>query len=216
MNGFWDLNLIHFLDFYFMVLFLAGTMRRWGQYQNIGNLAISGPGRWPKLLRLIRDHRTIFMTWATVAPALLALGLSIIQLIASRMVWPDAGRPPSGLTIASLIEHWGALPFVLPLGLAMVGFDLYSLLRVADVPRTEMEKYFDQAEYWLRSKTAHVVHIFTLGHINPRRMVAEEVRKSLIDASNLLNTTLWWVNVQMGLRFSFGLSLWLTWALAAR
>jgi len=43
MNGFWDLNLIHFLDFYFMVLFLAGTMRRWGQYQNIGNLAVSGP-----------------------------------------------------------------------------------------------------------------------------------------------------------------------------
>jgi hypothetical protein len=216
MNGFWDLNLIHFLDFYFMVLFLAGTMRRLGQYQNIGNLAISGPGRWPKLLRLVREHRTIFMTWATVAPALLALGLSIIQLIASRMVWPDAGRPPSGLTIASLIEHWGALPFVVPLGLAMIGFDLYSLIRVADVPRAEMEKYFDQAEYWLRSKTAHVVHIFTLGRINPRRMVAEEVRKSLIDASNLLNTTLWWVNVQMGLRFSFGLSLWLTWALAAR
>jgi hypothetical protein len=216
MNGFWDLNLIHFLDFYFMLLFLAGTVRRFGQYQNIGNLAVSGPSRWPKLLRLVREHRTIFMTWATVAPALLALGLSIIQLIASRMVWPDAGRAPSGLTIASLIEHWLALCFVLPLGLAMLSFDLYSLIRVADVPRTEMEKYFDQAEYWLRSKTAHVVHIFTLGHINPRRMVAEEVRKSLIDASNLLNTTLWWVNVQMGLRFSFGLSLWLTWALAAR
>ncbi len=44
-------------------------------------------------------------------------------------------------------------------------------------------------------------------------MVAEEVRKALIDASNLLNTTLWWVSVQMSLRFSFGLSLWLTWAL---
>ena len=214
MNGFWDLNLIHFLDFYFTLLFLAGTARRFGQYQNIGNLAVSGPSRWPKLLRLVREHRTIFMTWATVAPALLALGLSLIQLTASRMVWPDAGRAPSGLTIASLLEHWGALLFVVPLGLAMFGVDIYSLIRVGDVPRTEMEKYFDQAEYWLRSKTAHVVHIFTLGTINPRRLVAEEVRKSLIDASNLLNSTLWWVNVQMGLRFSFGLSLWLTWALS--
>ncbi len=76
-----------------------------------------------------------------------------------------------------------------------------------------MEKYFDQAEYWLRSHTAHVVRIFTLGYINPRQMVVEEVRKALINASGLLNNTLWWVNLQMGLRFCFGLSLWLTWAL---
>jgi hypothetical protein len=214
MNGFWNLSLIHFLDFYFMFIFLAGTARRIGQYQNIVNLALTGQKRWPRLLKLASEHRTIFMTWATVAPALLALALSVIQLIASRMVWPEAGHPPSGLTVSSLIEHWGALPIVLPLGLAMFGLDLYSLIRVGDIPRSEMEKYFDQAEYWLRSKTAHVVHIFTLGFINPRKMVAEEVRKSLIDASNLLNTTLWWVNMQMGLRFGFGLSLWLTWALS--
>ena len=102
---------------------------------------------------------------------------------------------------------------VVSLVLAIFDLDLNWLLRVAVIPPAEMENYFDQAEYWLRSKTAHVVRVFTLGYINPRKMVAEEVRKSLIDASNLLNSTLWWVNVQMGLRFSFGLSLWLTWAL---
>jgi hypothetical protein len=101
---------------------------------------------------------------------------------------------------------------VLPLGLAMFGVDLYTLMRVGAIPRSEMEKYFDQAEYWLRSHAAHVVRVFTLGFVNPRKMVAEEVRKSLEGASNLLNTTLWWVNLQVGLRFSFGLSLWLTWA----
>lgn len=212
MSGFWNVNLIHFLDFYFMVVFVAGTVRRIEQYRNIGKLALSGPGRWPKLLTLVRQHRTIFMTWATVVPALLALGLTVLQLIASRAVWPDAGRPPRGLTIGSLVEAWGVLPVVVPLGLAMFALDLYTLIRVGVIPRAEMEKYFDQAEYWLGSKTAHVVHVFTLGFINPRKMVATEVRKSLIDASNLLNSTLWWVNLQIGLRFGFGLSLWMVWA----
>jgi hypothetical protein len=212
MSGFWDLNLIHFLDFYFMFVFLAGTVRRFEQYRNIGKLVLTGPGRWPRLLKLVREHRTIFMTWATAAPALLALALSVVQLIASRMVWPDAGRPGTGLTVGALAGLWGALLMVLPLGLAMFGVDLYTLMRVGAIPRSEMEKYFDQAEYWLRSHAAHVVRVFTLGFVNPRKMVAEEVRKSLEGASNLLNTTLWWVNLQVGLRFSFGLSLWLTWA----
>jgi hypothetical protein len=212
MEGFWNLSLIHFLDFYFTFVFVAGTYRRFGQYQSIGKLALTCPGRWPRLLKLIHEHRTIFMTWTTVAPALLALALSIVQLIASRMVWPDAGRPPTGLTVGSLVQHWPALLVVIPLGLAMFALDLNSLIRVGVIPHAEMEKYFDQAEYWLRSKTAHVVRVFTLGYINPRKMVAEEVRKALIDAGNLLNTTLWWVNLQMALRFSFGLALWLTWA----
>jgi hypothetical protein len=43
-------------------------------------------------------------------------------------------------------------------------------------------------------------------------MVAEEVRKALVGASRMLNTTLWWVTVQLGVRIAFGLSLWLTWA----
>ena len=39
-----------------------------------------------------------------------------------------------------------------------------------------LEKYFDQAEYWLRPWTAPVVRVFTFGYINPRQMVATEVR----------------------------------------
>ena len=73
MSGLWNLSLIRSLDFYFMLLFLAGTARRFGQYQNIGKLALTGPSRWLRLLGLIREHRAIFMTWATVTPALLAL-----------------------------------------------------------------------------------------------------------------------------------------------
>jgi hypothetical protein len=207
-----NLNLIHFFDFYLLFFFMVGTARRMGQYYQIVQFAFTGPGRWPKLLHLISQHRTIFMTWATIAPALLAMALAIAQLVASRLVWPDAGRPPGGLTVGRVAENWPSMFMLLPLGLAMIALDLYFVIRVAEVPKNELETYFDQAEYWLRSHTAHVVRVFTLGFVHPRRMVADEVRKALIAASALLNQTLWWVNLQMGLRFAFGVTVWVTWA----
>src|SRR5216683_455421 len=98
MAGFWHLNLIHFLDFYFSFFFLANTMRRWRQYRIIGKLVVTSPGRWPRLLNLIQENKTIVLTWTTFVPGLLALGLSILQVLASRLVWPEAGMPPHGLT----------------------------------------------------------------------------------------------------------------------
>ena len=74
-------------------------------------------------------------------------------------------------------------------------------------------RYFDEAEYWLRSWTAPVVHFFTFGRINPRQMVRVEVSKALVEASRLINVNLWWITAQTGLRIAYGLSLWLTWAL---
>ncbi len=207
-----QLNLIHFLDFYLILMFLAGVVRRLDQYRNVGKLVISGPTRWPKLLLLVREQRMIFMTWGTVLPALLAAALSVIQLIASRLVWPEAGNPPNGLTIERVFDVWPVLIVLLPLGIAMVAFDGYTLYRGSEVNRELLESHFDQAEYWLKSKTAHVVRVVTFGFVNPRKMVVEEVRKALIAVSDLLNFQLWWISTQIGLRFAFGLALWLTWA----
>ena len=89
----------------------------------------------------------------------------------------------------------------------MVGFDARTTLTVAEIERSQLEKYFDQAEFWLKSPAARVVHIFTFGYINPRQMVAVEVRSALVNTSKLLNTSLWWVATQAGLSL-FGLSLW--------
>jgi hypothetical protein len=214
MDSLWHLNLIHLLDFYFAFMFFAGTYRRFQQYQTMGRLAWSMPGRWPTLLRLIHQHRTLLLTWKTAAPALLALAVLLVQMTASRLVWPDAGHPPYGLELHHLLEHWPALLAVAPLGIAMLTMDLWGLIVVGAMDRPQMEKYFDQAEYWLRSPTAYVVQYATLGFINPRQMVAVEVRKALEAASGLINYTLWWIVSQTGLRFGFGLSLWLTWALA--
>jgi hypothetical protein len=163
-------------------------------------------------MQLMGKHWSLFLTRATVAPAVLALGLMFVQMLASRFIWPDAAKPGIGLTIARLIEQWPATIIVSVLGVIMLAVDAYATLTVADFDRKEMEKYFDQAEYWLKSWTAPVVRIFTLGYINPRHMVAAEVRKALEDATRLLNSTLWWVCGQTGLRVAFGLSLWITYA----
>jgi hypothetical protein len=214
MNGLLNLNLIHFLDFYFSFLFFVGTYRRFQQYQTFGKLALACPSRWPRLLQLIHAHRTLFLTWNTVLPLILTLVLMLVQLIASRFIWPEAGEPPDGLTVRQLLRHWIALPLVVPLGVAMVAYDVYTLVRVGNLDRATVETYFDQAEYWLGSGKAHVVRVVTFGYINPRKMVAEEVRKALIAASEIINASLWWTSRQVGLRFAFGLSLWLTWAVS--
>lgn len=213
MNAFWSLNLIHFLDFYFAFMFIASTWRRLGQYQSVGQLVVAGPGRWPNLLKLVSEYRTIFWTWSMLLPGLLALGIWLVQMLASRFVFTNAGNPDDALTIARLVEHWPALFVVAPLAVAMFGFDLYTLYLVGQFDRMQLEQYFDQAEFWLRSRTAHVVRVATFGWINPRKMVAAEVEKALVAVGDMLNFTLWWISVQMGLRVAFALSLWLTWAL---
>lgn len=213
MSGLSDLNLIHFFNFYLWLFFLIGTYRRFGQYRSILALLRSIPGRWPKLLQLVRQHGTLFLTWSTVLPGLLALALSLVQTLVSTFVWPEAGRPPEGLTVARLFQHWPAVAAVVLSGVPMLGVDLYFTIVVGEVDQPMLEEYFDQAEFWLRSWTAPVVRAFSLGFINPRKMVDVEVRKSLIEASRLLNATFWWVSLQVGLRLLYGLALWLSFAL---
>lgn len=212
MSGVWKLNLIHFLDFYFLFLFFISTWRRIGQYVAVLALIVAGPGRWPNLVRLATSHRTLFFTWSTVLPGLFALLLSIAQIVASRWIWPEVGEPPNVLTVERVGRSWVVMLIVIPLGLAMLFVDIRGVVLIGQIDRETMEKYFDQAEYWLRSRTAHVVRVFTLGHINPRRMVADEVYKALVTLNQMVNSTFWWVALQMGLRVAFGLSLWLTWA----
>lgn len=208
MNGVRHLNLIHLFDFYLALMFLISLYRRTSQYRAIGGLVLAVPGRWPKLFELVRGHGTIFMTWSTFRPALFALGLMLLQMLLSRALFPSAQVTPSSL--ADLYIAW---PILLVLASAMFAFDMWGILEVSKVDQVEVAKYLDEAEYWLRSWTAPVVHFFTLGRINPRQMVSVEVQKALVEASQALNTNLWWIAVQCGLRIAFGLALWLTYAI---
>jgi hypothetical protein len=207
MNRFADVNLIHLFDFYLAAMFVVGTYRRFAQYQAFAGIALGMSGRWPHLFQLVKQFRTIFLTWNTVLPSLLALLIWLVQILASRLIWHHAV-----LTGADLLGRWHAWPIVLPIGAAMLAVDVYFLVVVGEIDRTGIEKNFDQAEHWLRSWHAPAVRMLSLGYVHPRRMVHEEVRKALVDASDLLNRSLYWTCVQMGLRVLFGLGLWLTWA----
>src|SRR5256885_15223057 len=90
MNWFASVNLIQLFDFYLAAMFVLGTYRRIAQYRAFAGLALGMPGRWPHLFQLVRQFRTIFMTWNTVLPSVLALLIWLIQIIASRLIWHQA------------------------------------------------------------------------------------------------------------------------------
>jgi len=206
-----ELNLIHLFNFYLAAMFFLGTYRRVAQYRAVGALLVAAPKRWPRLLQMMKQHRTIFLTWSTLRPAALALILLILNLIASRLLWPQAE-----LTIADLFRRW-YLP-LLPIAtlLPMIGIDAFFLIRIGQIDQKDTEKQLDHAESWLTSWKAPVVRALTFGYIDPRRMVSTEVQKALVAISDLMNRNLYWMSAQIGSRVLFGLTLWLTWAFHAR
>jgi hypothetical protein len=211
MGWLWDLDLIRFFEFYLAVIFLLSTALRVHQYRAVAALLRAMPGRWPRLLQLIRQHHSVFRTWETFLPAGLALGLLLVHTFATRLVWPHAR-----LTVADLLRLWPAVPVVGVLGVAMTAFDVYTMVRVSKIDRALIEKYLDQAEYWLRSWTAPLVRVVTFGYVNPHQIVSQEVQKALVELNRMLNSTLWWIATQTALRIAYGLAVWLTWAFGVR
>jgi hypothetical protein len=204
-----ELRLIHLFSFYLTLLFCVSCALRWRQYHAFLSLVRHFPGRWPRLLKLVGRHRHIFLTWGTLMPLLLVLGLLLTNTLAARLIWPQA----DDFKAADLLELWPAWPLLFLTGGAMLGVDAYGTWAVGELNKEELEPYFDQAEHWLRSWQAPVVRFFTLGYVNPRQMVAAEVRAALESASRVINDALWWTVAQTGLRIAFGLSLWGTYAL---
>jgi hypothetical protein len=205
------LDLIRFFEFYLAVIFVVSTALRVHQYRAVVALLGAMPGRWPRLLQVIGRYHTMFLTWETFLPGALALGLLGVHTTACHWIWPHAR-----LTVADLLQLRPAVPIVAVLGVAMTAFDVYTMVRVGQIDRALIEKHFDQAEYWLRSWTAPVVRVVTLGYVNPRQMVSEEVHKALRELHRLLNSTLWWITIQTGLRIAYGLAVWLTFAFSGR
>lgn len=208
LDGVLDLNLIHLFTFYLAAAFTLSTARRLRQYHDVAQLALAAPNRWPRVLEQIRAHWIMFMTWATLRPAAVALGLLIVQMICSRLIWPTAH-----LTLRHLLSDWWMTPPVLLALSAMLAVDLYFILRVGAIDRRTTEQYLDEAEHWLSSWKGPLIQMVTLGYINPRQMVSVEVRKALEEGRGLLHRTLWWVSAQAGLRLLYGLTLWVAWAI---
>jgi hypothetical protein len=204
-----DVRVIRFFSFYLTVMFVVSTFLRLRQYQAMVGLVRALPQRYPNLLKVLRQHSGIFLNSATVRPVLFVLLLLITNTVACHWIWPTADE----FKAVDLYNIWPVLPVVLLSGLSMLAFDVYTTSQVGVIDRPAMEKYFDQAEFWLRSWRAPVVSIVTFGFVDPRKIVNAEVSKALLAATELLNRTLWWVSLQTGLRIAFGLSLWASYAL---
>jgi hypothetical protein len=211
MHGLLDLHAIRFFSFYLAVIFTVSTYLRLRQYRAALALVGGLRSRWPNLTRLVFSHRHIFLTRGTVLPLAIMLALLAANMLASRLVWPQA----DAFTVADLLHAWPAVPVLVVTGVAMVAFDVWGTVQVGEINRAEMEQYFDQAEFWLQGWRAPVVRVLSLGYVNPRQMVAKEVRTALESVSAMLNSTLWWVSIQTTLRILFGLSLWGSYALSS-
>ena len=199
------LNLIRLFDFYVTIMFLISFLRRWDVYWNAIRLLIAVRGRWPKLVHRLAEHKSLILNWSFFRPAILALIVTLVQLVFSRMIFPQAV-----LTGPQLQQEWWLIAMILvPLVPMLV--DLYFIIRVGRFDHDETVKYFDQAESWLGWK-GPLVRMLTLGMVNPRKMVDKEVQKSLAEMKTTLASSLWWVITQTTLRLAFAVTLWTMWA----
>ena len=148
---------------------------------------------------------------AVPVPALLALALTIANTSAFHFVWVDARVAPGDLWRHPL----GLIAVVITGGL--MGFlDFRAVFLFGRFDRAAVEAELDKAEHWLGTWKAPAIRFMTAGLINPRRIVGEQVRQSLVKASLDVNGQLWEMSVQIAARFAFGMALWVTWAVALR
>ena len=201
------LNLIHVLTFYLAAAFALSTLRRIQQYHDVARLVLTAPGRWPRVVKQLKGHWVMFLTWTTLRPASIAIGLLAAQMVCSRIIWPKAN-----ITLQDLLDEWWMVPVVVIPGLGMLAVDAYFILRIGALDRNETTRYLDEAEHWLTSWKSPLIRTLTLGYINPRKLVAVEVKKAVEEGRGLLRRTLWWISAQAGLRTLFGLALWTAWA----
>lgn len=202
-------NLIRAFDFYLALMFLISVMRRREVYWNALRIVFAVRGRWPRLMQRLAEHKSLLLNWAFFRPVVLALILTVIQLVCSRLIWPDAV-----LLGTDLHDEWWKLAVILvPLAL-MLGIDLYFIIRVGRFDHDETVKEFDRAESWLGWK-GPVVRILTLGYVDPYKKVEDELKKNLEEFGSTARSSMWWVAAQIGARVFFGLALWTVWFLTA-
>ncbi|MGL4551129.1 MAG: hypothetical protein ACRC33_08075 [Gemmataceae bacterium] len=204
-----DLRPIRLFSVYLAFFFCVSTVLRLRQYSAVFSLVVRLGTRWPNLLRLVLEHRAVLLSWDTVRPLAVMLSLVVLNTAACQLVWPSAGD----FRATRLLAMPGLVTASVVAGSAMLVFDLYTLLRVGSFDEKAVEKHFELAESWLRGWKAPAVKVLSLGYVNPRAIVGQEVRAALEGATGWLAGTFRWTAVQTGLRIAFGLTLWLGFAL---
>jgi hypothetical protein len=202
------LNLLNVLEVYLILTFILSIIRRYAYYQALIGFIVALPQRYPKLLELAQQHRTLFLTWPTLVPVVVTFAVMAANSIALNFIWTDASVTPNGLWHFKL-----ALILVVAFALPMLYLDFTAVFASTPFDRAALEKHLDTAEYWLRSWMAPTLKVLTFGYLNPRQMVHDEVRKALAQATLDFNRMMWRWALQVSMRLAFGLTIWLTWAL---
>ena len=205
------LNLIDVLSYYLILAFVVGTVMRIRSYRAILGVIVTFSNRWPKLLVLAKQYRTVFLRWPTLLPIAVTLALVLGNTLASHFVWSQAK-----VTFDDLWWRWLALLAVTISGGLMVFLDCKAIFSFGRFDRAALEEDLDKAEHWLQSWNAPALRFVTFGLINPRKIVNEQVQEALVKASLIVNGQMWRWSLQIGMRLAFGLALWITWALALR
>src|SRR5947209_18082703 len=191
------LNLIDAFSYYLVVAFVSGTVLRTRNYLAMVGLVYNSADRWPKLRALVQTHRAIFLRWPTVLPVVLTLLLTLANAYAARFVWSHARVTPG-----DLLAHPAALAAVLAAGGVMGLLDFRSVFVFGRIDRAKVEPLLDRAEHWLGSWQAPAVRVLSFGLIHPRRLVGEQVRVALVEASLAANGALWAMSLQVVARFA--------------
>jgi hypothetical protein len=204
-------NLIDVFSYYLVLVFLVGTGMRIRSYRAILGLVLASPSRWPKLLALVRKHRTVFLGW----PMFLASGLTLVLILsnslATRLVWASAS-----VNFGELWKHWPALVAVVVTGGLMLFLDCRASSRSGQFDRAALEQDLDKAESWLHSWMSPALSFVTFGFINPRKIVGAEVQRLLVDANWVVIGGMRRTSLRIGMQLAFGLSLWLSRAMVLR
>ncbi len=208
MTRFETINLIRLFDFYLAVMLLLSFARRYTVYWDTIRVLLAVRGRWPKLLDRMKQHHGVLVTAEVIRPLAVAIALTLVQMICSRLIWPTAT-----LAGSEVLGYWWKCTILVVAIAPMVAVDVYFLIRVGRFNRSETEMYLDKAEHWLGSWKTPAIRAMTLGYVNPHRIVDQEVKKSLAYLGQTVSWTAWWVSVQVSCRVACGLTIWLLWAL---
>src|SRR5258708_2226497 len=182
MSAMSSLNLLDALNYYLVAAFLVGTILRLRNYRAMIGLVYQSSDRWPKLRALAKSHRAIFVRWPTLLPVLSALLITLANAFASHFLYAHARVSPNDLWL----HPFGLVAVVVTGGL--MGFlDFRAVFVFSRFDRAAVEIVLDRAEHWLASWKAPAIRFLTAGLIHPRRIVGEQVRQALVEASLTVN-----------------------------
>jgi hypothetical protein len=204
-----ELNLIEVFNYYLILAFVAGTGIRIRTYLGLVGLVYASSSRWPKLVELVKKHRTIFLGWPMLLSVGCAFALLAANSLAMHFVWVSAR-----VTWAQLADTRLPLLAVALSGGLMLFLDGQAIFRRGRFHRSAVEKDLDKAESWLESWMSPTLSVLTFGLVSPRKIVGAKVHQLLVDANWILIGGMRRTSLRIGMHMIFGLSLWLAWAFA--